>query len=300
MLRTCILLCGGFFSFAVNADNPVPVNIFGSIPANVVSPVPANAASHIPTSTVSYVPANAASHIPTSTVSYVPANAASHIPTSTVSYVPANATSHIPTSTVSYVPANAASHIPTSTVSYVPANATSHIPTSTVSPVPTNVNSSIWLLVDTKAHKIEVKKGELTLETLDGIAIGRKGAGLKGHRGDDITPYGNYRVGWVGEKSKFRKFFGLTYPSKQDAEIALKRGIISESDYYSIVAAEQYNQIPPQNTPLGGQIGIHGLGAGDERVHQAFDWTHGCIALTNSQIDHLSQWLDTGTVVKIK
>ncbi len=158
----------------------------------------------------------------------------------------------------------------------------------------------IWLLVDTKAHKIEVKQGEQTIETLTGIAIGRKGAGLKGHRGDDITPYGNYRIGWVGEKSNFRKFFGLTYPSKQDAEIALKRGVISQADYYSIAAAEQFNQIPPQDTPLGGQIGIHGLGAGDESVHHAFDWTHGCIALTNTQIDHLSQWLDTGTVVKIK
>jgi murein L,D-transpeptidase YafK len=182
----------------------------------------------------------------------------------------------------------------------VPANIVSRVPVSAVSSVPVNADSRIWLLVDTKAHKIEVKKGEFTIETLDGIAIGRKGAGLKGHRGDDITPYGNYRVGWVGEKSQFRKFFGLTYPSKQDAEIALKRGIISESDYYSIAAAEQYKQIPPQNTPLGGQIGIHGLGTADESVHHAFDWTHGCIALTNSQIDHLSQWLDTGTVVKIK
>jgi L,D-peptidoglycan transpeptidase YkuD (ErfK/YbiS/YcfS/YnhG family) len=51
---------------------------------------------------------------------------------------------------------------------------------------------------------------------------------------------------------------------------------------------------------LGGQIGIHGLGSGDIKVHEVFDWTHGCIALTNSQIDHLSQLVDTGTVVKIK
>ncbi len=158
----------------------------------------------------------------------------------------------------------------------------------------------VWLLVDTKAHKIEVKKGEQTLETLQGIAIGRKGAGLKNHRGDDITPQGNYRIGWVGGQSNFHKFFGLTYPSTQDAEIALKRGIISQQDYYSITAAHQFNQVPPQDTPLGGRIGIHGLGAGDERVHQVFDWTHGCIALTNAQIDHLSQWLDTGTVVKIR
>jgi L,D-peptidoglycan transpeptidase YkuD (ErfK/YbiS/YcfS/YnhG family) len=59
-------------------------------------------------------------------------------------------------------------------------------------------------------------------------------------------------------------------------------------------------QIPPQDTPLGGQIGIHGLGSADARVHEFFDWTHGCIALTNSQIDHLSQIVDTGTLVKIK
>jgi L,D-peptidoglycan transpeptidase YkuD (ErfK/YbiS/YcfS/YnhG family) len=230
----------------------------------------------------------------------VPANAVSHVPVSAVSFAPVNAVSRVPVSAVSFAPVNAVSRVPVSAVSSVPANAVSHVPVSAVSSVPANVDSRIWLLIDTKAHKIEVKKGEFTIETLDGIAIGRKGAGLKGHRGDDITPYGNYRVGWVGEKSQFRKFFGLTYPSKQDAEIALKRGIISESDYYSIAAAEQYNQIPPQNTPLGGQIGIHGLGAGDESVHHAFDWTHGCIALTNSQIDHLSQWLDTGTVVKIK
>ena len=222
-------------------------------------------------------------------------NVVSSVPASSVSHVPANVVSSVPASAVSRVPANVVSSVPASAVSRVPANAVSSVPASTV-----NADSGIWLLVDTKAHKIEVKKGELTLETLSGIAIGRKGAGLKSHRGDDITPYGNYRIGWVGEKSNFRKFYGLTYPSKQDAEIALKRGIISQSDYYSIAAAEQFNQIPPQNTPLGGQIGIHGLGAGDEKIHEIFDWTHGCIALTNAQIDHLSQWLDTGTVVKIK
>ena len=236
MLRFYILLCYGFFSFAANADNRVPADLFGHTPASVSN----------------------------------------------------------------YVPVNASGYKHADVSSYKPASAGSPMPAIVNSHVPSYADSSIWLLVDTKAHKIEVKQGEQTLETLNGIAIGRKGAGLKGHRGDDITPYGNYRIGWVGEKSNFRKFFGLTYPSTQDAEIALKRGVISQTDYYSIVAAHQYNQIPPQNTPLGGQIGIHGLGAGDERVHQAFDWTHGCIALTNTQIDHLSQWLDTGTVVKIK
>ena len=164
----------------------------------------------------------------------------------------------------------------------------------------TVADDDIWLLVDTKARKIEVKKGEQTLETLNEIAIGRGGAGLKRYRGDNITPFGNYRIGWVGERSSFRKFFGLTYPSVEDAEIAVKKGIIDRFTYDRIVTAHQFHQIPPQNTPLGGQIGIHGLGRANARIHQTFDWTHGCIALTNTQIDHLSQLVDTGTVVKIK
>jgi len=160
--------------------------------------------------------------------------------------------------------------------------------------------SDVWLLVDTTARKIEVKKGGQTLETLNEIAIGRGGAGLKSHRGDNITPFGNYRIGWVGEKSSFRKFFGLTYPSAEDAEKALHKGIIDRLTFERIMTAHQFHQIPPQNTPLGGQIGIHGLGRADARIHKTFDWTHGCIALTNTQIDHLSQLVDTGTVVKIK
>jgi murein L,D-transpeptidase YafK len=161
-------------------------------------------------------------------------------------------------------------------------------------------NDDIWLLVDTKAKKIEVKKGEQTLETLRSIAIGRGGAGFKSHRGDNITPHGSYRIGWVGEKSTFHRFLGLTYPSIDDAQHALKRGIIDDMTYDRIIDAHLNNEIPPQNTPLGGQIGIHGLGSADRRVHENFDWTHGCIALTNEQIDHLSQIVDTGTVVKIK
>lgn len=160
--------------------------------------------------------------------------------------------------------------------------------------------SDVWLLVDTAARKIEVKKGELTLETLNAIAIGRGGAGSKTHRGDNITPFGSYKIGWVGEKSSFRRFFGLNYPSVDDAEKALHKGVIDKLTYERIVTAHEFNQIPPQNTPLGGQIGIHGLGRANVKVHENFDWTHGCIALTNNQIDHLSQLVDTGTVVKIK
>jgi murein L,D-transpeptidase YafK len=160
--------------------------------------------------------------------------------------------------------------------------------------------NDIWLLVDTSALTIEIKKGEKTLEVINDIAIGQGGAGFKMHRGDNITPYGIYRIGWIGEKSNFRRFFGLNYPSAEDAEKALQQGVINQATYDSIITAHRYHQVPPQNTPLGGRIGIHGLGRADAKIHKTMNWTHGCIALTNGQIDHLSQWVDTGTVVKIK
>jgi murein L,D-transpeptidase YafK len=161
-------------------------------------------------------------------------------------------------------------------------------------------DDGVWLLVDTKALTIEVKKGQHTIETLNDIAIGQGGAGFKNYRGDNVTPFGSYKIGWVGESSSFRKFFGLTYPSTEDAQNALEHGVISQQAYNSIITAHRFHQVPPQNTPLGGRIGIHGLGRADEKIHKSMNWTHGCIALTNGQIDHLSQWLDKGTVVKIK
>jgi murein L,D-transpeptidase YafK len=159
---------------------------------------------------------------------------------------------------------------------------------------------NFWLLVDTTTLKIEVKKGDRTVDTISDIAIGRGGAGYKTHRGDDVTPYGDYRIGWVGERSNFRRFFGLTYPNIQDARTALIKGIISKATYERIVEANESHQIPPQNTPLGGQIGIHGLGAANEKIHRSMNWTHGCIAMTNNQIDHLRRYVEPGMVVKIK
>jgi murein L,D-transpeptidase YafK len=158
----------------------------------------------------------------------------------------------------------------------------------------------VRLIIDTQTRNLEIVKGEQTVEVLEHVVIGRKGAGTKERRGDDITPLGNYRIGWINEKSAFRKFFGLTYPNLDHAERALQNGQIDQRTYDEIVRAELTGRIPPQNTDLGGQIGIHGLGSGSLSVHEVFDWTHGCIALTNEQIDRLSQYVEKGTLVTVK
>jgi len=159
---------------------------------------------------------------------------------------------------------------------------------------------NIWLLVETTPHVLKVMEEDEPVEIFEKIAIGRRGVSWEKLRGDDKTPIGRFRIGWINEKSRYRKFFGFTFPNRQHAEHAYETGMIGEETYNAILNAEETQAVPPQNTRLGGQFGIHGLGGANRAIHENFDWTHGCIAMTNEQIDRLSSWVRKGTLVVIR
>ena len=161
-------------------------------------------------------------------------------------------------------------------------------------------SADVWLLVETEPRVLKVMQGESELEVFPRVAIGARGADTDKARGDKKTPLGEYRIGWVNENSKFHRFFGLTYPNVDNAKRAYRDGMIGEETLRSILRAEMEEGVPPQNTALGGQIGIHGLGAADREIHEIFDWTSGCIALTNEEIDRLHKWVKKGTLVVIR
>lgn len=163
-----------------------------------------------------------------------------------------------------------------------------------------NEQRNIWLLVETTPHVLKVMDEDKPVEIFEKIAIGRRGIGWEKRRGDDKTPIGEFRIGWINENSRYRKFFGFTFPNRQHAEHAYETGLIGEDAYNAILNANLNHAVPPQNTRLGGQIGIHGLGGANLAIHQNFDWTHGCIAMTNEQIDRLSTWVKKGTLVVIR
>jgi murein L,D-transpeptidase YafK len=165
---------------------------------------------------------------------------------------------------------------------------------------PVQASEAIWILIDTTKLSLEVMQGNKTLAVMNDISIGRNGAGFKSHTGDDITPIGSYRIGWVNDKSQFHRFYGFNYPSVENASTALLGGLLSESSYNAIIRAHNKNRLPPQDTALGGLIGIHGLGSADKAIHKMLNWTHGCIALTDKQINRLGQWIGIGTVIKVK
>lgn len=146
-----------------------------------------------------------------------------------------------------------------------------------------------------------VKKGT-RVERRFFISTGRGGSGGKSRRGDRKTPLGKYRIVDFNENSQFYYFMQLDYPSIKDAFWALKNRIISRRDFDRIVLAHRFHDIPPQQTALGGLIGIHGLGsmtAERLRIHDSLDWTQGCIALTNQEISELRHYVDLGTRVVI-
>ena len=95
----------------------------------------------------------------------------------------------------------------------------------------------------------------------------------------------------------------LDYPNLLDAWYGYKNNVISASDFKKIAYAYKQKKIPPQNTRLGGYIGIHGIGEETDQklmIHNGFNWTDGCIALTNEQISELRKYVDIGTKVIIK
>lgn len=157
-----------------------------------------------------------------------------------------------------------------------------------------------WILVDAKTHTLSVYRDGRLLDRFSNVAIGRGGFSQDRMRGDGTTPLGTFHIDRIKRPSRFRVFFGIDYPRPEHALRALEAGRIDADDYQRILRAFRNEEPPPQDTPLGGHLGIHGLGAGDRRIHDGFDWTQGCIALTNAQIARLSRWVSRGMRVEVR
>ncbi|WP_372965798.1 murein L,D-transpeptidase family protein [Marinobacter sp.] len=138
-----------------------------------------------------------------------------------------------------------------------------------------------------KITEVVVKKSERRLYLLNGenkvktyrISLGENPVGHKLYEGDKRTPEGSYLLDWRNSNSDFYKSIHISYPSPEDKE-----------------AAESWGLNP------GGSIMIHGLpnNAGDLAfAFTGLDWTDGCIAVTNDEIDEIWSLVDDGTPIRI-
>jgi murein L,D-transpeptidase YafK len=152
-----------------------------------------------------------------------------------------------------------------------------------------------------KDPRIVVYKAKRRMELYSNNALVRTykvGLGLnpipdKIRQGDRATPEGDFYVFTKNNKSAFYLSLGISYPNAEDSERGLRDNLITKAQRDAILNAIKRKGTPPQNTRLGGDIYIHGNGAGS-------DWTWGCVALENEDIKELFNAVPVGTPVTIK
>lgn len=148
-------------------------------------------------------------------------------------------------------------------------------------------------IVVTKSHRrLELFSAGTLVRTYK-IGLGSNPVPDKQREGDRATPEGEFYIFVKNPRSAYHLSLGLSYPNIEDAERGLKDGLITQTQHDAIVMAIKRKEAPPQYTALGGLIYIHGNGAGS-------DWTWGCVALENEDIDELYRVIPAGTPVTIK
>ncbi|WP_234497397.1 L,D-transpeptidase family protein [Vibrio maritimus] len=147
---------------------------------------------------------------------------------------------------------------------------------------------SLELAKDAVVDRVEVKKSSRRMYLMDGdvvvreyrIALGKNPRGHKIQEGDNRTPEGKYYLDFVMDDSAFYRSMHISYPNLRDKKRAQSLGV----------------------SP-GGNIKIHGLKNDNNKPPQfvqSFDWTNGCIAITNDEMDELVSLVKIGTPIYIR
>jgi murein L,D-transpeptidase YafK len=112
------------------------------------------------------------------------------------------------------------------------------------------------------------------------IALGRSPCGAKARAGDHKTPEGRYILDSKNPNSSFYRAIRVSYPLPADRERAAREGV-----------------------DPGGLIMVHGIKSGLGwlgRLHRMVDWTAGCIALTDAEMDQFYSLVPQGTLIEIR
>jgi murein L,D-transpeptidase YafK len=144
-------------------------------------------------------------------------------------------------------------------------------------------------------HEMVLQEGNRVIRRFH-IALGKDPTASKAYRGDGRTPEGRYYVCEKRPRSRFRRFLGISYPNLDDAERAFAERLISANEWADIFFANLRQTTPPWSTAMGGRVGIHGYGG---RKQLPVDWTQGCIAVSDADIDYLYNRVPLGTAVII-
>lgn len=135
------------------------------------------------------------------------------------------------------------------------------------------------VLIEKHKRRLTLLSKGMAIKTY-AVALGKNPIGAKEKQGDGKTPEGLYFIDSKNKLSRFHRSLGLSYPNKKDKKRAQTLGVAP-----------------------GGDIMIHGLKNGIPDIgdfHATMDWTDGCIAVTNEEIEEIAQIVPEGTPVEIR
>lgn len=134
------------------------------------------------------------------------------------------------------------------------------------------------VLVDKSERRLQLMSGDKVIKSYH-IALGGNPIGHKQQEGDNRTPIGSYTLDYKNEKSGYYRSMHVSYPNAIDKANAKSRGV----------------------SP-GGAIMIHGQKNGFgalAMLNQKRDWTAGCMAVTNDEMDEIMAAVKVGTTIEI-
>lgn len=146
-------------------------------------------------------------------------------------------------------------------------------------PVPPSKGPADRILIEKNARRLTLFAKGKTLKSYP-VALGGNPNGPKQRQGDNKTPEGLYRIESRNRNSNFHLSLRISYPNEQDKKRAKELGV----------------------SP-GGDIMIHGIKNGLAWVgnmHAEVDWTKGCIAVTDQEIEEIERLVPNGTTVEIR
>ncbi|WP_192022905.1 L,D-transpeptidase family protein [Shewanella sp. WPAGA9] len=152
---------------------------------------------------------------------------------------------------------------------------------------PTFVNASVDQLIKAKVDLVVVNKSESSMSIYHQgqklktyrIAMGDTPQGHKLKEGDQRTPQGRYTLDYKKSDSAFYKSIHISYPNEEDRLRATALGV-SPGGMIMIHGQNPNSPLPPEQA-------------------QQFNWTNGCIAVTNKEMDELWRVIEEGTPIEI-
>jgi len=146
-------------------------------------------------------------------------------------------------------------------------------------PAAAPVQKADSILILKKDHVLDLLSRGKVIKTYK-VALGQGGLAPKQREGDARTPEGHYVIDTRNEASHYHRALHVSYPNAEDRKRAATAGVAP-----------------------GGAIMIHGLPNGMEKIgaaHRLYDWTLGCIAVTDDEIDEIWKLVAVGTPVEIR